>query len=268
MDPPNHKDIPRLLVSSAAVHDDTNRFVTEAHARAVEASKQVHHALVTPGRGTARRHDDQAEWSRGNGSCNSTLKGCVQRVAFTITESVNDHSTHANGPGAQHRLGRCTSNREESCRSGALPSAPFRFRFTEVNLPFNKIAEQLSATAHAMRRTPCREEADRCRDRGGAGGSCDRRGEASTSHLMRRRECIAKDDRRTRDPAMKRELSLLRSACEEYLLLFTRPEWERIDFAVRQCHFAARCAHEQFVPFLARNADEIATWQKQVACER
>jgi hypothetical protein len=268
MDPPNHKDIPRLLVSSAAVHDDANRFVTEAHAHAVEASKQVHHALVTPGRGTARRHDDQAEWSRGNGSCNSTLKRCVQRVAFTITKSVNDHATHTNGPGAQHRLGRCASNREESCRNGALPSAPFRFRFTKVNLSFNKIAEQLSATAHAMRRTPCREEADRCRDRSGAGGSCDRRGEASTSHLMRRRKCIAKDDRRTCDPAMKRELSLLHSSCEEHLLLFTRPNWERIDFAVRQCHFAARCAHEKFVPFPARDADEIATWQQQVACER
>jgi hypothetical protein len=268
MDPPNHKDIPRFAVSSATVHDYANRLVTEAYARAMEASKQVHHALVTPGRGTARRHDDQAEWSRGNGSCNSTLKGCIQRVAFTITESVNDHATHTNGPGAQHRLGRCTSNREESCRNGALPSAPFGFRFTEVNLPFDEIPEQLSATAHAMRRTPSREEADRCRDRGGAGGSCDRSGEASTSHLMRRRVCIAKDDRRTRDPAMKGELSLLRSACEEHLLLFTRPEWERIDFAVRQCRFAVRCAHEQFVPFLTRNADEIATWQQQVACER
>ena len=59
---------------------------------------------------------------------------------------------------------------------------------------------------------------------------------------------------------MKRELSLLRSACEEHLFLFTGPKWERIDFAVRQCHFAVRCAHEQFVPFLARNVDEIATW--------
>ena len=85
---------------------------------------------------------------------------------------------------------------------------------------------------------------------------------------MRRRECIAKDDRRTCDSAMKRELSLLHSSCEEHLLLFAGPKWEWIDFAVRQCHFAARCAHEQFVPFLARNADEIATWQQQVACER
>jgi hypothetical protein len=100
MDPPNHKDIPRFAVSSATVHDDANRFVTEAHARAVEASKQVHHALVTPGHGTARRHDDQAEWSRGNGGCNPSLKRCVQRVAFAITESVNDHAAHANSPGA------------------------------------------------------------------------------------------------------------------------------------------------------------------------
>jgi hypothetical protein len=256
------------VLSSATVHDDANRFVTEAHARPMEASKQVHHALVTPGRRTARRHDDQAKWSRGNGSRNSTLKRCVQRVAFAITESVNDHSTHANSPGAKHRLGRRTPNCEESCRNGALPSTPFRFRFTEVNLPFNKIAEQLSATAHATHHTSCREKADRCRDRGSAGSSSDRRREASTSHLLGRRERIAKDDRRACDPAMERELSLVRSPHEEYLFLFARPKSKRIDFSVRHRHLAARSAYEQFVSFLARNSDEIATWQQQVACER
>jgi hypothetical protein len=100
MDPPNHKDIACLVLSSATVHDDANRFVTEAHAHPMETSKQVHQTLVTPRREAARRHDDQAEWSRGNGSGNPSLKRCVQRVAFAITESVNDHAAHANSPGA------------------------------------------------------------------------------------------------------------------------------------------------------------------------
>jgi hypothetical protein len=84
---------------------------------------------------------------------------------------------------------------------------------------------------------------------------------------MRSSERIAKDDRRTRDPTMERELSLLGSAREEYLLLFAGPKRKRIDFAVRQCYFITRSAHNEFVSFLARNADEIAAWQQEVACE-
>ena len=89
----------------------------------------------------------------------------MQRIAFTITESVKDHTAHANCPRAQHRFGRAVPDGEKSCRDRSLPAAPLWLTFAEVDLPFDFVSEKLSPSVDPEGSRSSWQQADRRGDR-------------------------------------------------------------------------------------------------------